>query len=126
MGYMAAGKIKVQSGDFIKGKYHRFAHDSLIMKTRGSLFREKIPISEIVDIDVMGVECDPGIIDSLGCLLILFLFFLGPIGLVIGIILLLGSNKGKKIKIFCKLRDGRKFSGLVSRRVLDEILLFKY
>jgi hypothetical protein len=98
------GRFTVVAGNFKAGNAHQVLRGHLIMKSSG-LFREKIPLSQISDLDVASEEAVHRIGGAIALGVAGDVLF-GPLGLVAG---LLRGGRGKDVTFVCRLNDGRRF-----------------
>ena len=123
---MAFGTFEVHAGDFKKGKDHQYLAGkpgNLIMKSQGKFFREKIPVSEIQELEPASEESVKRIGGTVGWGAVGGVL-LGPVGLLAG---LLAGGRGKDVTFVCKLKDGRKFMATASSKIYTELsaVIFK-
>jgi hypothetical protein len=106
---MAFGKFEVHAGDFRPGKAHQlisggWGRGKLVMDT-GHLFRERIPITQVAEIEMASQESATRIGGAIGWGVAGELLF-GPAGLLAGALI---GGRGTDVSFVCRLRDGRKF-----------------
>ena len=93
---MAFGVLEVHAGDFKKGNDHQYVAGkpgTLIMKIDGKFFREKIPVSEIQELEPASEETVKRIGGAVGWGVVGGVL-LGPVGLLAGF-LAGGQGKGR-------------------------------
>jgi hypothetical protein len=93
------------------------------MKPEGKFFREKIPLTEIQDLEVASEESGKRIGGAVG-LGAVGGVLLGPVGLLAG---LLAGGPGKDVTVICKLKDARNFMATAPSKVYRELkaMIFK-
>lgn len=114
---MAFGTFEVHAGSFALGNAHQVVRGHLLMKVSGRFLREKIPLSEITDLEVASEESLNRLGGALGWGLAGDAL-LGPVGLLAGLI---RGGRGKRITFVCRLRDGRKFLATASSAVFAQM-----
>lgn len=117
---MAFGSFEVHAGDFKKGKEHQFLDSKsgiLVMKKEGKFLREKIPVSEIQELEIASEESVKRIGGTVGWGAVGGVL-LGPVGLLAG---LLAGGRSKDTTFVCKLKDGRKFMGTASSKLYTKL-----
>jgi len=117
---MAFGAFKVHAGDFKEGNDHQYLASKppvLLMKSEGKFFREKIPLSEIVELEVASEENVKRLGGTVGWGTA-GAALLGPVGLLAGLIV---GGKGKDVTFVCKFKDGRKFLGTAKSKIYTKL-----
>lgn len=127
---MAFGVLEVHAGDFKKGNDHQYVAGkpgTLIMKIDGKFFREKIPVSEIQELEPASEETVKRIGGAVGWGVVGGVL-LGPVGLLaltlIHNSLLLLSNRGKVQQFSLSSEGSKALPPLFSRGGLGWGLLF--
>jgi hypothetical protein len=115
----AVSKIKVIAGDFSHHVASRVVGNELRMQLRDKIFAEKIPLSEIAELDVASKESVTRIGGAIGWGIAGEVLF-GPVGLLVG---LLRGGRRNETTFVCKLRDGRKFLAVANSRVYSKMQL---
>lgn len=117
---MAFGVLEVHAGDFKKGNDHQYVAGkpgTLIMKIDGKFFREKIPVSEIQELEPASEETVKRIGGAVGWGVVGGVL-LGPVGLLAGF---LAGGQGKDVTFVCKFKDGRKFMATTSSKTYIQL-----
>lgn len=114
---MGLGRIDVHAGDFKKGNESQFVRGKFLMKKQGSFFRETIPSSQMVKLELASEEAVLNVGGAAGWGLAGSVL-LGPAGLLAGLIL---GGRGKDATFICQFKDGRKFLGTASVSVFNEL-----
>ncbi len=112
-----AGNIKVLAGDFKEGRDSAFISKKFVMKTKGKLLRETIPLSELDSIE-QASEKDLVNVGSAAKFGIIGTILFGIPGLILGALF---GGKGGKITWKCQFKDGRKFVATSSLKIFNKI-----
>lgn len=110
-------KITVLAGDFKAGPWSHFWKGQFLMKSNGKLFRQYVPMTEVVGIEVASGNGTVSYGNIIGLGLIGDLMF-GPIGAVAGAII---GSKNRRVTFAVKFKDGRKFAATTSARIFARI-----
>lgn len=114
------GDFKIHGGDFISGivDTNQYVYGFFLLKVKGKLFREKIPISFVMNLEIATEESVKKLGGTLGWGLVGGAL-LGPLGLLVG---LLAGGKRNDVTFICIFRDGRKFIATVSLKLYKLIM----
>jgi hypothetical protein len=111
-------RFRVVAGDFKEGNAHQVLRGRLLMKSKG-LFREKIPLSHISDLDVASEQS----VNRIGGAIALGLageVVFGPLGLLAGLV---RGGRGRDVTFVCRLMDGRRFLAIAGAKEFSQMQL---
>lgn len=115
-----AKKVKVLAGDFLE--YGEWDHGAFKFRTKATqLTPNELPASTLESIEVATEENVKRVGGTAGWAAA-GMVFLGPIGLLGGLLL---GGKGKDVTFVAEFKDGRKFMATVDQKVYIEILAAK-
>lgn len=119
------GNIEIYAGDFKPGKLSQlgwvrrgiFAREEMLIMDVGSRAREKIPLSQIAEIEKASAESVNRLGGAIGWGIAGDALF-GPVGLLAGLV---AGSRGTNVDFVCKLADDRKFIATAPAKTFSKL-----